>query len=356
MGWLAVARNGGSCSPSCHGGRTAGHGGPCARSWQIPTTSDREGTGGDSSHQWIGEAGVFRLGEAEAAADCPREPLPLPEWGAPGRVGRFDKYSALVVCSANGRLVLSLGKDYVPCLWDLGNGKELTRFVGHVGLVTSLAFSPDARRVLSGGHDGSVRLWDAATGQMIRRFEGHTVVVYSVAYSADGRFALSGGGAIVEKDGKREPTDLSVRLWDVDTGRQVRRFDGHAHVVTSVAFAPDGRHVATASMDETVRLWDVDNGQEVQRFLGHSAAVTCVAYAPNGKHVLSASRDNTMRLWDVTTGKVVQTFKGNEKNAHAWRFQRTDGASCLAGRTRPSDCGTLTAAGRLIASRGTKPG
>src|SRR3954454_9249851 len=74
---------------------------------------------------------------------------------------------------------------------------------------------------------------------------------------------------------------------------------GHTEGVTSVAFSPDGKMLASGSNDETIKLWDVQAGKEHATLKGHTNEVTSVAFSPDGKTLASASLDGTVRLWDV---------------------------------------------------------
>jgi hypothetical protein len=171
---------------------------------------------------------------------------------------------------------------------------------------------------LSGSADNTLKLWDVNSGRQIRTFKGHSHYVFSVAFSPDGRLALSGS------------FDQTLKLWDVNSGREIRTFKGHSHYVLSVAFSPDGRLALSGSADNTLKLWDVNSGREIRTFKGHSSLVFSVAFSPDGRLALSASSDKTFKLWDVNSGREIRTFKGHSHSVRAVAFS-PDGRLALSG-------------------------
>jgi hypothetical protein len=156
----------------------------------------------------------------------------------------------------------------------------------HKGEVWCAAFAPDGRRAVSGGQDGTMRLWDVETCRELQKLDGHKGGVISATFSADGSRILSAGA------------DATICLWDVTTGREIRRFRGHTMSARRALFLPGEQRILSAG-DWTMRLWDVATGRELHRFLGHSRGIWGLELSPDGRSVVSGSLDHTVRRWQI---------------------------------------------------------
>jgi predicted NACHT family NTPase len=201
-------------------------------------------------------------------------------------------------------------------VWDVSSGTELRTLEGHSDVVYSLAFSPDGKILASSSRDGAVKLWNLSTGALLRTLELHSDhLIDALTFSSDGRTLASVAGI-----------DPTIKLFDISTGAVVRTLKGHSGIVRSVAFSPEGKTLATCSYG-TVKLWDLSTGT-VLRTLEDGGSV--IAFSPDGKILASGSLDNTVKLWEVPTGTELRTLKGHSLAVNSVAFS-PDGKTLASG-------------------------
>jgi WD40 repeat protein len=201
--------------------------------------------------------------------------------------------------SPDGTMIITASSDASARLWDAATGQELRQLEGHKDDVRSAIFSPDGKLVVTASLDKTARLWDAATGDELRQYLGHDEGVIFAAFSPDGMTVVT------------TSRDKTARMWDAATGRPLRTLTGHTDYVRYAAYSPNGKTILTGSGDQTARLWDVATGKELYQFQGHAGWVYCVGFSPDGETVVTASGDKTARLWNVATGKELHQFQGH---------------------------------------------
>jgi len=211
-------------------------------------------------------------------------------------------------------------------LYVVATGTEVRRLSIEGFNVASVAFAPDGKTLAAGIGDRTVRLYDLATGrERLPRLgregavpppqEGNHAIWGSnkenarapacLAFSPDGSLLASGPGWV----GDGCPADTPpITLWDVAAGREARQLAGHPWEITSLAFSPDGKLLASSGRESVARTWDVATGREVDHRAGHQMQIFGLAVSPADGTVFTAGdTDGIVLHWDPASGRALET-------------------------------------------------
>jgi WD40 repeat protein len=262
--------------------------------------------------------------------------------------------------SADGKQVASAGTDGTVWVWDPGTGQELRHWKGTptdqaflaysphdpvlalgsprraVRLVdpqtgkerstipgpppvaaTCAIFTPTGKELVVGYSDGTIRLCNVATGEEVRRFTGPRAGIRALALTAEGNLLAASSD------------DDAIHLWHLESAKLERRWD-HVHAGSALAFAPGGRALASGNEDGVISLWDIGTGREIRHLAGNLGAVYALAFAPDGQTMASCGYDSVVRLWEVDSGQAVAEFRGHAGAVRAVAFS-PDGRRLLSG-------------------------
>jgi WD40 repeat protein len=215
--------------------------------------------------------------------------------GAEVRTLRDDKKPGGVypVFAAGGRQLICGDSNGSIDVWDCATGERLAQLTGEATIAHWLAVSPDGRWLASATMgdprtNSDVRIWDLSTHKQHRRFDA--LPQGALEFSPDSRYLVTSGADLKRSE---------LQLWDIEGNKSLRTFEGHAGRAVGIAFSRDGRMLATGGRDTTVRVWEVATGAERCRFTGHKSAVDTVAFAPDCSAVAAASSEAPIYIWQV---------------------------------------------------------
>ncbi|ETO00022.1 WD-40 repeat protein, partial [Reticulomyxa filosa] len=190
----------------------------------------------------------------------------------------------------------------------------------------------------SGSLDNTIRLWDVKTSKSLHIFNGHEDLVWCVDISPlqsndnskkKNDIGVIGGNGYTICSGSYDET---IRIWDIETTKQLNVFKGHEDHIHSVKYGSNEllNTILSGSEDESVRLWDIRSGKKIQVFNGHTESVSAVAYSPfivknsefggNSNVICSGSWDKTIHFWDIRSNKNILHVMKVDKEVLCLKF------------------------------------
>ena len=269
-------------------------------------------------------------------------------------------YKNTLAFSPDGKYLVKVGLDKTIRVWEVSSGREVMRLnndAPHIVKLnkldppnlSSVTFSPDGRYLatITNGYlkskqassdskaASSVRVWEVNNGREVAHMNYDTSHVKSITFSPDGRYLAT------LTSGDDGPTDSNVWLWETTRGRKIARMQhiqdaqylaGYPNDVKTIAFSPDGRYLAGTGSNKgkSIWVWEATSGRGVA-YMSHEDSVNAIAFSPDGKYLATASNDKTARIWQIPSSRgreathTIHHSEANSQTTKTFRVQRTIG-------------------------------
>jgi RNA polymerase sigma factor (sigma-70 family) len=202
----------------------------------------------------------------------------------------------------------------------------------HAKDVKCAVFTPDGKGIITGSADGTVRLWEIATGKESRRFYGPEDMVRQIALSTDGtRLAIAQGDG-----GSWLPAVIFI--WDVISGKQLAQWKGLKSMPVDLAWAGNNNTLAVSCSDGKLCLFDVATANQIKELSWHAKSKILsptnlqhtIAFAADGATLASCDGEGAIRLGSALEGDKPRQLSGKEKSFYFVAFS-ADGKTLISG-------------------------
>lgn len=205
--------------------------------------------------------------------------------------------------SSDGQQVATGGDDGKVKLWNAASGFCFVTFDDHSSAVSAVEFAKQGQVVFSASLDGTVRAFDLIRYRNFRTFTTpHPVQFNSLAVDPSGEIVCAGGAG----DG------FEIYMWSTQTGKLIDVLAGHEAPVSALAFSPLGDRLVSASWDKSIRVWDTFGRSSAVEPFQLKADALALAFRPDGKEVAVATLDGQVSFWNVVEGTQRTLIEGRK--------------------------------------------
>ncbi|KAH8409355.1 hypothetical protein KR222_001557, partial [Zaprionus bogoriensis] len=204
-----------------------------------------------------------------------------------------------------GNYILSAGVDKTTIIWDASTGQCTQQFAFHSAPALDVDWQSNTS-FASCSTDQRIHVCRLGMNDPIKTFRGHTNEVNAIKWCPQDQLLASGSD------------DMTVKIWSMDRERCWHDLRGHQREVYTICWSPTGpgtqnpnmkRILASASFDSTVRLWDVESGSCLQTLSNHTGPVYSMAFSPDGKHLATGSCDKFVHIWSTQTWELQHSYE-----------------------------------------------
>ena len=202
---------------------------------------------------------------------------------------------------ASGRILTACNSEGVTRL-HTADGKPLGFLKPNEGgLLREALFTPDGNRVVTTHNTGVLTVFDAEKQKIIKSIAAFDAkqVQNGMAISPDGKRVCSAVG---------KGTEWNVKVWDLETEKEVQSWAASEKPVWGVAWSADGKWIVSCGVDQTVKVWHADTGKLHKTLTGSDRTVSRVAINRDNNRIVASCFDGIVRVWDLAKGQVVKTF------------------------------------------------
>ena len=278
----------------------------------------------------------------------------------------FEPFHSNIKCNR----LASASRDASVKIWNITAGNCETTISGHSDSIEAVRWGGNGL-IYTASRDRTIMVWaidghGRSQQKLVRTLNGHAHRINTIALNCD--YILRTGPYQLGDNSKPETRNMSTSdkqkrslttyttmcgtnneilvsgsddftmfMWTPQKGKApIKRMTGHQGLIFHIAFSPDGRYLASASMDKKVKLWNGKNGDFITVFHGHVGAVYQIAWSADSNYFVSGSKDSTLKLWSPGKQKKAEnTLPGHEDEVFAvdWSPDGTQVASGSKDRT-----------------------